>query len=839
MEPLLVSDPSRIAEYRLLGRLGAGGMGTVYLGRGPDGRLAAVKVIRAEYATDPAYRARFRREAAAAAQVRSPYVVPVVGSDPEAECPWLAAEFVPGLSLSEAVAGYGALPVSAVRVLGRVLARALAAVHAAGLVHRDVKPGNVLLAVAGPRLIDFGIARATGAAALTATGAVLGTPGFLAPEQARGRSATPAGDVFSLGCLLVYAATGRPPFGGGAVDAVLYRTVYDEPDVDWAALGDAELGGLLRACLAKDPADRPTAAALDVALAPAALRPPAPGSGPGSASDSAPALDPPPALDPAPARAPEGGPAPRPGHGPGGHPGRREDRWPEDRRPEDRRPEDRWPEDRWPEGSPGRPGGARGGPPAHAAGWLPDAVVAAIGARSSELLALPDVTDTVLDDLGRTRAGSRRGSRPDARPDSWPGPRADSRPGDRAAVGRRRFLLRVGGLGALVAASGGGTATWLAVRRGPGPARPSTRRWVIGVHADLTGPQRELGRAQERGVRLAVAAFNSVAARPFSLAVAVADDAGDPRRAPSAAARLVGDPDVLAVVGPTGDASVLAALDRYSRAGLALVTVSAAGTAYGAADRRALLQTCPVAAAHADAIDLRLVVVEGVRRLGVLCDRSGRSAAWETAFLADLIVDYDEPDASAYPRVAPRGLPSLRPVVADMLGRGLDGFLYTGTPAGAAETARLLAAARFGGPRAADYPVMGAEFVRLAGPAAEGWQFLAPCVGPDAPAAARAAAAHRARYGTPPALWTAEAYEATLLVADRLLRLAAARRGRPGRAELLAGLARGTYRGRLKEYAFDGDGRIKDVTSHLHRVAGGRIRYVGPAPVRAVATGRG
>ncbi|MFJ5547960.1 bifunctional serine/threonine-protein kinase/ABC transporter substrate-binding protein [Streptomyces sp. NPDC093225] len=777
MEPLLVSDPSRIAEYRLLGRLGAGGMGTVYLGRGPDGRLAAVKVIRAEYATDPAYRARFRREAAAAARVRSPYVVPVVGSDPEAEHPWLATEFVPGLALAEAVAGYGALPVAAVRVLGRMLARALAAAHAAGLVHRDVKPGNVLLAVAGPRLIDFGIARATGAAALTATGAVLGTPGFLAPEQARGRRATSAGDVFSLGCLLVYAATGRPPFGGGAVDAVLYRTVYDEPDVDWAALGDAELAGLLRACLAKEPADRPTAAALDVALTP-------PGPGP-----------------PDPARQDE--PGARHVAGAGAAPGPAVERWAE--------------------GASDRPGGARGGLPAHAGGWLPDAVVAAIAARSSTLLALPDITDTVLDDLGRARAGSR------------PGFRAA---GDRAAVGRRRFLLRVGGLGALVAASGGGTATWLTVRRGPGPARPSARRWVIGVQADLTGPQRELGRAQERGVRLAVAAFNSVAARPFSLAVTVADDAGDPRRAPSAAARLVGDPDVLAVVGPTGDASVLAAVDRYSRAGLALVTVSAAGTAYGAADRRALLQTCPVAAAHADAIDLRLVVVEGVRRLGVLCDRSGRSAAWETAFLADLIVDYDEPDASAYPRVAPRGLPSLRPVVADMLGRGLDGFLYTGTPAGAAETARLLAAARFGGPRAADYPVMGPEFVRLAGSAAEGWQFLSPCVGPDAPAAARVAAAHRARYGTPPALWTAEAYEATLLVADRLLRLAAARRGRPGRAELLAGLARGTYRGRLKEYAFDGDGRIEDVTSHLHRVAGGRIRYVGPAPVRAAATGR-
>ncbi|QHY93933.1 Serine/threonine-protein kinase AfsK [Streptomyces sp. S4.7] len=270
-EPLLPTDPASIGGHRLLARLGAGGMGVVYLGRTESGALAAVKVIQAEYADDPGFRARFRREVDLARRVSSPWAVPVTGAEPEAAEPWLATVFVAGPSLGEAVARHGPLPVRSVRALARMLAGALGAVHDAGLVHRDIKPGNVLLAVDGPRLIDFGIARATDETALTSTDMVVGTPGFLSPEQAeaRGVGVGPASDVFSLGCLLAYALTGRPPFGGTA-DALLYRTVHDEPDIGadgaWGEQ-DPELRRLLLSCLAKDPAGRPTAERIAADLA--------------------------------------------------------------------------------------------------------------------------------------------------------------------------------------------------------------------------------------------------------------------------------------------------------------------------------------------------------------------------------------------------------------------------------------------------------------------------------------------------------------------------------------------------------------------------------------------
>ncbi|MFD3924088.1 bifunctional serine/threonine-protein kinase/ABC transporter substrate-binding protein [Streptomyces sp. NPDC058595] len=262
-EKLVPTDPAHIGGHRLLARLGAGGMGVVYLGRTESGELAAVKVILPEYADQPEFRARFRREVTAARRVDSPWAVSVTGADPDASAPWLATAFVPGPSLAEAVTACGPLPSRGVRVLGRMLARALTTVHEAGLVHRDVKPGNVLLTVGGPRLIDFGIAHATEETALTSADMVIGTPGFLAPEQVRAQPASPASDVFALGCLLAYAITGRPPFGTGAVDALLYRTVHDEPDLDGVP---DDTRRLLERCLAKDPDDRPTADEVDETL---------------------------------------------------------------------------------------------------------------------------------------------------------------------------------------------------------------------------------------------------------------------------------------------------------------------------------------------------------------------------------------------------------------------------------------------------------------------------------------------------------------------------------------------------------------------------------------------
>ncbi|MGW0752257.1 bifunctional serine/threonine-protein kinase/ABC transporter substrate-binding protein [Streptomyces sp. NPDC002587] len=264
MQPLHATDPARIGGYRVLGRLGAGGMGVVLLGRSAGGALAAVKLVRAEYADDPDFRVRFRREVAVARRVRSRWAVPVVDADTEAPAPWLATEFVPGPPLSDAVARVGGLPASSVRFLGSRLAEALDAVHGAGLVHRDVKPANVLLATDGPRLIDFGIARALDDTVLTATGVVIGSPGFLSPEQAQGGHVGPPSDVFSLGCVLAYAATGRRPFGTGPAEAMLFRTVHDAADT--SGIPDGLLPPVA-ACLAKAPGDRPTAAQLRDALA--------------------------------------------------------------------------------------------------------------------------------------------------------------------------------------------------------------------------------------------------------------------------------------------------------------------------------------------------------------------------------------------------------------------------------------------------------------------------------------------------------------------------------------------------------------------------------------------
>ncbi|MEU6893001.1 serine/threonine-protein kinase [Streptomyces sp. NPDC046557] len=267
MQPLEAGDPRTIGAYRLLGRLGAGGMGRVYLGRSAGGRTVAVKVVHPQFAADPEFRARFRREVAAARRVGGEWTAPVLDADPGAEVPWVAAGYVAGPSLDRAVAAQGALPEGSVRAIGEGLARALVAVHELGLVHRDVKPSNVMLTLEGPgpRLIDFGIARATaGTASLTSTGVSVGSPGYMAPEQIIGKEVTGAADVFSLGAVLAFAASGRPPFTGEHSAALLYKVVHEPPELDGVAPG--ELRELIEACLAKAPADRPAPAAIAAAL---------------------------------------------------------------------------------------------------------------------------------------------------------------------------------------------------------------------------------------------------------------------------------------------------------------------------------------------------------------------------------------------------------------------------------------------------------------------------------------------------------------------------------------------------------------------------------------------
>ncbi|WP_254705807.1 protein kinase domain-containing protein [Streptomyces vilmorinianum] len=254
--PLREGAPRQIGPYDVLARLGAGGMGEVFLGRAPgDGSFVAVKTVRRDVANEPAFRDRFRREIKVAGMVRSTYAAAPVGGDADAEVPWLATAYVPGPSLSQAVRRGGPLPVATVRELGAGIARALADLHAAGVLHRDLKPGNVMLSVDGPRLIDFGIARSKGATTMTATGMMVGTPSFMSPEHVTGaRHVTGASDVFCLGSLLCYAATGEDPFGDGPVAAVLYRVSQAEADL--SRVPD-ELRDVVAACLSADPAARP------------------------------------------------------------------------------------------------------------------------------------------------------------------------------------------------------------------------------------------------------------------------------------------------------------------------------------------------------------------------------------------------------------------------------------------------------------------------------------------------------------------------------------------------------------------------------------------------------
>ncbi|MDY0816429.1 protein kinase domain-containing protein [Kitasatospora purpeofusca] len=254
MKPLSATDPREVGPYRLLARLGGGGMGRVFLGRSPGGLTVAVKLVRPELAEDARFRRRFAHEIEAARRVGGFYTAQVVDADAEADPPWMVTSYIPGPSLGEVAARHGPLPVATVAVLGAGLAEGLAAIHACSLVHRDLKPGNVVLAEDGPRVIDFGIARALDATSgLTGT-AVIGTPGFMSPEQVLRNPATPASDVFSLGAVLAHAATGRPPFGEGPTEAVVYHVVHGEPDL--ADLPPV-LAPLVRSCLAKDPKQRP------------------------------------------------------------------------------------------------------------------------------------------------------------------------------------------------------------------------------------------------------------------------------------------------------------------------------------------------------------------------------------------------------------------------------------------------------------------------------------------------------------------------------------------------------------------------------------------------------
>ncbi|GAA2647774.1 serine/threonine-protein kinase [Streptomyces vastus] len=262
-------DPRVVGSFKIHRRLGAGGMGVVYLGSDRRGQRVALKVIRPDLAEDQEFRSRFAREVSAARRIRGGCTARLVAADLDADRPWFATQYVPGPSLHDKVAEEGPLTAAEIAAVGAALSEGLVAVHEAGVVHRDLKPSNILLSPKGPRIIDFGIAWATGASTLTHVGTAVGSPGFLAPEQVRGATVTPATDVFALGATLAYAATTDSPFGHGSSEVMLYRVVHEEAQLK--GVPDA-LAPLVRACLAKDPEERPSTLQLSLRLKEIAAR---------------------------------------------------------------------------------------------------------------------------------------------------------------------------------------------------------------------------------------------------------------------------------------------------------------------------------------------------------------------------------------------------------------------------------------------------------------------------------------------------------------------------------------------------------------------------------------
>ncbi|MFF0433021.1 bifunctional serine/threonine-protein kinase/ABC transporter substrate-binding protein [Streptomyces sp. NPDC004327] len=718
MQPLKKADPSVIDGYRLLGRLGTGGMGVVYLARSAGGALAALKLIRAEHAADPGFRARFRREAAAAERITGRWVVRVLGADPEAREPWLATEYVPGPSLAEAVALHGALPEPTVRALGARLAAALDGMHAAGLVHRDVKPGNVLLALDGPRLIDFGIARVSGATALTATDAMIGTPGFLAPEQARIAGAGevgPAADVFSLGCVLAYALTGQRPFGTGAVAAVVYRTVHEEPDLDGLP---EPLRPLVTACLAKDAADRPTAAEVRDALGP------------------------------------HEGPA--------------------------------------------------------AGDWLPPGLPALIAQRSSRVLDLPVADPTMLN------------------------------PEEEKGTSRRRFLV-LGAAGAV--ASAGGLTAWLVGRGAAGGSGGGTgggavrTSYTLGVLTDLSGPGQADGRAQERGLRLAMETFNARADRPFDLVLKILDDGGDAKRAAAGARALLQVPSLVAVLGPTTTETALAAADVLVDRKVPMLSVVASvpdGVIRGQTpDMRTYFQLRPVPDVMIVPFG-RYLSEHRLGRTAVIEDRAAGAYSWLAArsmknsppaggTVTVQQVAADSEDFATAVRAALAGTPT--------------GVMYVGkSPRRAALCAKALRQQGYRGPCGSVEPAFGPEFLAVAGPAAEGWYFGTGYTDPDTvPAAKEFAAAYRKRWrlaaADPVDRFAVESYDALYWMVQTLR--TATKRNAVDPSAAISNLLTNDgkqFRGVARAYNARGDessaAQLEGLT--LWQIRSGRPRCLGP-----------
>ncbi|MFE9775568.1 ABC transporter substrate-binding protein [Streptomyces sp. NPDC005931] len=726
MRALRPRDPVHLGGHRLLARLGAGGMGVVYLARATDGRLVALKVIRAEHAADPTFRARFRREVNLAAMLTGRWVVPVTAADPEAREPWLATAFIPGPSLAEAVEECGQLPARTVLALGAHMAEALSELHAAGLLHRDVKPGNILLARNGPRLIDFGIAHGVGVTALTAPEAVIGTPGYLSPEQARAGDVGTPSDVFSLGCVLAYAATAQRPFGSGDPAAVLYRTVHETPDLTGLAPLPPAARAVVARCLAKDPGQRPTAGELRNALvAVAAARDPrAPGASWG------------------PRRNPAAEPAAPGSRGAGASRAAGTPEVPSTSAARATGPEPRGKES-------GRP---VSGSPTPDGEWLPPAVLRLVAERSTRALSPPPRPSTPATPEPPALA-------PPA------GPHGLAR-----GLSRRRILTAGGSLAAVLAT--GSAAALLATRAKTGQGRSAPRALpthTIGLQADLTGGQKETAIAQERGARLAVDAHNARRDARFRLALTAHDDQGTAEGAEKAVRRVLAEPSVRAVIGPVGETALQAAEPLYTAARMPIVLVSHDGRPLSTVTTRTLCVTRVSDDLAIQPLAHYLSRVCRVRRTAVIQDRAAGQTAW--SLTRDLQTAPPGEGTVTVHSVAAED-DDFRKAVTQALAEHPQAVVYAGeSPGRAAAVARVLRQAGFTGVRTAIEPVMRPAFVREAGEAAEQWVCSAPYTEPasaDTETAKAFTTAHRTRYGHTPGRWAAEAYDAVGLIARTL-----------------------------------------------------------------------
>jgi ABC-type branched-subunit amino acid transport system substrate-binding protein/serine/threonine protein kinase len=762
-EALAAEDPRQVGRYRVLARLGAGGMGRVFLARSPGGRPVAVKIVRAELAEDPEFRRRFAREVAAARRVNGLFTAGVVDADPEGSPPWLATAYVAGMSLVEAVTAHGPWQESAVRALGVGLAEALEAIHAAGLVHRDLKPSNVLLAPDGPRVIDFGISLAADATALTQTGGAVGTPGFMSPEQLMGRVVTPASDVFALGAVLAYAATGEGPFGAGAAHAVNFRAAYEPAELTRVPGGLREL---LAACLEKETAGRPGVAALLERL------------GVGAGGGAAAALD-----------------------------------------------------------------------------WLPEGVARSVRERTEAALPVtpPSPPTPPSPTVPNAANGGAFGpplpppSPPQHQPQHQPTPPTSSSGGGRAGGPSRRGLLAaaggtaaVAGLGALALTLGGGggeggdgTSEGSAGSTNGGdtggPASPSlsaapdaqTRTVRIAVHAPLTGDFEAFGQDQLAAARLAVDEANANGGYPgFHFEIAEADDQGDGEMGTVVAESAIGDPRVLAVLGPALSDMADVVCPLYADAGLACVTPSATNSTLTEQGYGTFLRAVPDDRQSGEAIADLLAELEAGEVM-VIDDSSSYSVGVADAVQQRL----EELGISHIRNGVPDAATGMDGIARDVVDSRAGAVAFLGYYDQAADLAGALVERGFSGPRVSGDAVMDPTLTDLGGDPVEGWYVVSSGFDVTDSAPGRAFLRRLEEdYGRGPSTYAPRAYDVTAMIIETVVALGED----ADRDTVFAELADARYDGITGEISFDARGEYGGVGPDLYQVEGGEFAPRGP-----------